>query len=285
MLPVLQAERDHPWLVTAHVIEALERNNSGDHAAAVAAARRAVAESRYTTRERQADALGVQAVVQLAVDPDGAAASVDEAWALARASGSAASAASVASNLALVLLGLDRADDARAMLEPAAADLGPGAVPLFLVVSLAWVSLAGGDPSRAAAGFAFVIDASPDGGADRRAAELYAGAGCALAALGHPAAGEVLAGAVALREAVDLTLLPWEQALVDAALALTAGRPVAGHRVRPRAGAPAARPGPAERAAGHRPARLVAGRPVLSRRRRAGPTRPFPDSGAAIGCR
>ena len=219
VLPVLRAERDHPWLVTAYVIEALERNNSGDHQAAVAAARRAVAESRHTTRERQADALGVQAVVQLAVDPGGAAASVDEAWALARASGSAASAASVASNLALVLLGLDRADDARAMLEPAAADLGPGAVPLFLLVSLAWVSLAGGDPSRAAAGFAFVIDASPDGGADRRAAELYAGAGCALAALGHPAAGEVLAGAAALREAVDLTLLPWEQALVDAALA------------------------------------------------------------------
>ena len=249
VLPVLRAERDHPWLVTAHLIEALECSSSGRHDAAVAAARRAVTESRRTTPERQADAIGVQAVVMVAVDPDGAAACVDEAWALAQASGSAASAASVASNLALVLLGLDRAADARAMLERSAADLGRGAVPLFLLVSLAWADLACGDAQRSAAGFGFVVAASPDGPADRRAAELYAGAGCALAALGHPAAAEVLAGATALTRAVDLTLLPWEQEHLGAAVAtLPHGLPevdgtalAIGHRLRElcRASAPA----------------------------------------------
>jgi predicted ATPase len=219
VIPVLRVERDHPWLVTAHIIDALECSSSGRHEDAVQAGRRAVAESRHTTRERQADALGVLAVVELAVDPAGAAVSVDEAWALAQASGSAASAASVASNLALVLLGLDRATDARAMLEQAAADLGRGAVPLFLLVSLAWADLACGDARRSAAGFGFVVEASPDGPADRRAAELYAGVGCALAALGSPAAAEMLAGATALTREVDLTLLPWELELVGAAVA------------------------------------------------------------------
>jgi predicted ATPase/DNA-binding SARP family transcriptional activator len=218
VMPVLERERDHPWLVTANVIDALERYESGHHHAAVTAARRAVDAAAHISEERQADARGVCAVAESAVDPEAALASVDAAWAAARRTGSSASMASVATNLSFALLAVGRAPDARRMLEEAAEARGPGAVPLFLLHNLAWADLACAAPERAAAGFALVVTASADGVADRRAAELYVGLGCAWAALGRPEALELVEGGLRLADLVGLTLVPWQKSLVDAAL-------------------------------------------------------------------
>jgi predicted ATPase len=213
VLPVLTTACDHPWLVTGHVIVALERSAGGHHAAAIEAARAAVAAAEQTTRERQADALGVLAVCAVTTEPATALAAVDRAWSLARASGSAASAASVATNLSLALMQLGRVTEARAMLEEAAAELGRGQVPLFVVLNLAWAALLEDDPARALTGFALVLRTGSDGPADRRSAEVYAGAGVALHRLGADAA-PVLAGATEIGRRVGLELMPWQRRLV-----------------------------------------------------------------------
>lgn len=209
-LPVLVAEQDTPSLVTAYIIRALERFESGELEDAATAAGRAVDAAALAPPERQADALGVLALVQASIDPAASAVTARDAWARASGSGNAASRASVATNVALALMEQGRPVEARDLLRGAASEMGKDAVPVFLVFNTSWAELLCGDPGAALAGFARTLDAGGDAPADRAAAEAYAGAACALADLARPDATELVAGAVEILARTEMVLQPWQ---------------------------------------------------------------------------
>jgi predicted ATPase/DNA-binding SARP family transcriptional activator len=221
-LPVLVAEDDAPFLVTAYIIQALEGHASGELEPAAVAARLAVEASSRAAPERQADALGVLALVESSIDPVAAADAAQLAWGRARSCGNPASRASVATNVALALLELGRATEALTLLRGAAAEMGAEAVPLFLVFNTAWAELACGAPEAALTGFTHVLAATGDVPGDRRAAEALTGAACALAELDRPQAPEVVAGAREMLTRSGLTLQEFQRSRLERAGAATA---------------------------------------------------------------
>lgn len=204
-LPILIAEADAPFLVTAYILRSLERYESGHREESVAAAMEAVRWSGEATPERRADALGILALAQASLDPSAASESAREAWSLAAGSGNPASRASVATNVGLALLELGRAEEAITLFHRAIADMGDD-VPLFLVYNSAWAELQCGDAAPALAGFAQVVADCGDVVGDRNAAEAVAGAACALSDLGRPEAAELLAGAAELVSRTGLAM-------------------------------------------------------------------------------
>jgi len=234
-LAVLTAADDSLWLAGAHLVAALEHGESGDTVAAVEHGRAAVKHSRRSTPERQADALGVLAAIACSEAPEEAEAAAREAWGLARRSGSVAAVSSVGSNVAWALIGLGLAEDAYDVLTQALAERtrivqgvstlhDPDSIPTFFRLNLAWADLLAGRAPLAVPGFAAVIEATPDALEDRKAAEIFLGAGAALAALDDPGASEILAGATALIERTALYLHPWQEKLLASAVERAGGR-------------------------------------------------------------
>lgn len=249
-ITVLTRAEDAPWLVTAHLVAGLERADAGDPEGAVRHGRLAVEQARRVTDERLADALGALACSAVLLDPDEAEAAAREAWSLALRSGSMAAISSVSSNVSWALISLGRPQDARDVLREAMAERtrivrgvatlqDPDAVPTFLRLNLAWSDLLSGDPGAALAGFAFVLEATPDSYEDRRAAEIFLGAGAALADLEAPTAAEVISGAEVLVDRSALVLMPWQEKLLARAAESAGGRErwafrpelVTGHRL------------------------------------------------------
>ena len=221
-LPVLVAEQDTAHLVTAYIITALERFDSGELEEAAIAASLAVEAAVPAPAERQADALGVLALVQASTDPGAAAGTAHDAWARATGTGNPASRASVATNVALALLELGRASEARALLRGAADEMGEDAVPVFLVFNMSWSELLCDDPGAALAGFAATLEAGGDVPADRAAAEAYAGAACALSELHRPEAPELVAGALEMLARTEMVLQPYQARRLAQARSTTA---------------------------------------------------------------
>ena len=224
-VPLLEADQDHTWLVGAHLTQALERHASADLDSALVQARLAVQAARRSTTERLADSLSVLAIIEAALgDRAGTRRAVDEAWALAHGSGSTAALASVANNLSLALIEVNEADEALGLLGQVESRLGALAMPLFLRHTSAWVSVVTGDPAEALQRFAEVVAASPDSVADLRAAESYAGAGCALASLGHREEAAVLVhGAQELAGRLGIVLPRWMSEHMDQSGGASAG--------------------------------------------------------------
>jgi predicted ATPase/DNA-binding SARP family transcriptional activator len=233
-IAVLTDADDAVWLTTAHLVAALERSDSGDEKAALEHGRLAVAASRRSTEERQADALGALAVAALVEAPQEAEQAAREAWALARRSGSSAAISSVAANVSWALIGLGRPEDARDVLAETVMErsrivadvvtlLDPDAMPTFLRINLAWCDLLVSNPAGAIHGFADAIVALPEAVEDRMGAEIFLGAGAALADLDDPRAAELLAGAASLVERTSLSLLPWQEKLLARAVERSGG--------------------------------------------------------------
>jgi predicted ATPase/DNA-binding SARP family transcriptional activator len=219
-LPVLIAERDAPSLVTAYIISALERFESGELDEAAVAGQRAIEASALAPPERQADAYGMLALVQASTDPVSAAVTAREAWARASGCGNPASRASVATNVSLALMEIGDAAEALALLRRATADMNDDAVPMFLLFNTAWAELLCGDPGAALAGFTQSLQAY-EAPADRFAAEAFSGAACALAELRRPEASELLAGATELLARNEQVLQPWQMSRLERARAET----------------------------------------------------------------
>ncbi|WP_395693441.1 BTAD domain-containing putative transcriptional regulator [Nocardioides sp.] len=221
-LPVLEAENDTASLVTAHIISALERFESGDLEAATASGERAVAAASQATQERQADAYGILALVQASTDAEAARVSAKEAWSRASGSGNPASRASVATNVSLALMEIGDATQALTLLRRAAGEMNPEAVPTFLVFNTSWAELLCGDPASAWLGFTGSLWAYGEALGDRFAAEAFAGAACALSDLDRPEAAELLAGATELLLRNEQVLQPWQTSRLERARARTA---------------------------------------------------------------
>lgn len=211
---VLDPDEDSGFLVTAHLLRSLAHFSNGEWEEAVSTAQQAVDVAERADQARHADALGVLALAQATVQPEAAATSAARAWALASASGNPASQASVATNVALALLDLDRADEALVVLRRAAADM-EGELPLFLVFNTGWAELATGDRRAALAAFGRVVRACADDPGTRTTAEALAGAACALAGEDHPVTAELAAGAHELATRTGLAMQPFQQAMLD----------------------------------------------------------------------
>lgn len=216
-IPVLAAAGDAVWLTTAELTASLERYASGDAQRAMEHALAAVAASRATTPERQADALGVLACTAATLDHEVSDAAAAQAWHLVSDSGSAAATASIAANLAWTWFARGRHEQAREVLDAAIVQLAPGPIPLFLQLNRAWAALLCGQDREAIRGFADVVSANPTGFSDRKSAEAYLGAAIALARVADPTAAELLAGAVRLQERTALHLMSWQEDLLTQA--------------------------------------------------------------------
>jgi hypothetical protein len=209
-------------LAGAQMALTLERYEAGADDEAAAHARLAVAAARRTTDERLADALGLQAGILAESDPEGSEAAAQEAWSIVGRSGSAAAVASVACNLASAHLATGRPAVAMDLLDRAVAGLRDDEVPAFLSTHRGWALLASGAPAAAADEFGRVVRIGEDARESSRLAEVYVGAACALAALVHPAAPELLAGAEAMMGRTGRVLRPWQHELLRVARARTA---------------------------------------------------------------
>lgn len=224
-IPVLTRHDDAAWLVSALMIAGVVRAVSGDHDGALEHARAAVVAARRTTQERQADAWGVLASCAAPVAPDEARDASRRAWALVSRSGSVFATASVAGNLAWAQLAMGSPDAAADVVGRALERLGPDEVPTFLRLHHAWTSLLTGRPGTALEEFDRVVSAGPEDLEDRKTAGVYLGAACALAAVQHPSAPDVLEGAVALGARTGLVLLAVQEDAVNQARDRLAGLP------------------------------------------------------------
>jgi tetratricopeptide (TPR) repeat protein len=225
VIPVLTRHDDAAWLVSALMIAGVVRAVSGDHDGALERARAAVVAAGATTEERQADAWGVLAACAAPVAPDEAMDASRRAWALVSRSGSVFATASVAGNLAWTQLAMGFPDAAADVVGRALERLGPDEVPAFLRLHHAWTSLLTGRPETALEEFDRVVSTGPEELEDLKTAGVYLGAACALAALRHPSAPDVLEGAVALGARTGLVLLPWQEDAVSRARDRLAGLP------------------------------------------------------------
>ncbi|WP_088319619.1 BTAD domain-containing putative transcriptional regulator [Kineosporia sp. R_H_3] len=225
VIPVLTQHDDAAWLVSALMIAGVVRTVSGDHAGALEHARAAVVAARRTTEERQADAWGVLASCAAPLAPEEALDASRQAWALVSRSGSVFATASVAGNLAWAQLAMGAPDAAADVVTQALERLGPDEVPTFLRLHHAWTSLLTGHPEVALEEFDRVVSAGSAELEDRKTAGVYLGAACALAALRHPAAPDVLEGAVALGARTGLVLLAVQEEAVRRARDGLAGLP------------------------------------------------------------
>jgi predicted ATPase/DNA-binding SARP family transcriptional activator len=226
-VPVLTAHDDTEWLVTAHMILALERHTAGRHEEALDRARLAVAAARGWTEERRTNAESILALVAAPIAPDEAERAARGAWAQALRTGSAAAVATVASNLSWAHLTMGRPDVASDLVDRAVVRLPTEDLPEFLRLQRAWARLRCGRAADAVADFAVLIASSAAAPDNRRSAELYLGAACALAGTGHPCAPELLAGALAMAGRAGLALLGWQEDAVAQARGHTAHLPSA----------------------------------------------------------
>lgn len=213
-VPVLERHAETSWLIGALDSWALERDVAGESAQACALAERAVSAARSSTPERQADALGTLAAVAAEYDPALARHAGEEAWSLALASGSAAAAASVGTNVVWAALGAERPEVALRVAAEAVVLQPPGAIPAFLHLNHAWALLVSGAPGEALERFALVAGAGRGRAEDHRTVESALGAGLALLRLERPEATAVLEATEAILERTGIHLTRWQTGLL-----------------------------------------------------------------------
>lgn len=210
-LPRLEQDADGEGLVLTHAGLALELTTSGRHQDAVRHAVAGVAAARRWLPSRLAVALAVQASVSVERDAATAERVAGEAYDLLLATDVGDDAAGVAANVAWTLLATGRPHDALTVLEHAVAALPADAVPTYVTIHVGWARLLAGDAAGALSCFATSL-AREQVCESRWHADVLTGAGCALAALGHPDAATLLDGAEALVERSGHTLAGWQVA-------------------------------------------------------------------------
>lgn len=222
-LPALRRDHDGEGVVLAEIGLAIERAMSGVNETAVGHAEGAVAAARRWQPGRIRIALSVLAAVAVDLRPELAETAVAEALELLLAADVGDDRPAVATNIAWTLLALGHARDAREVVDGVARTLAPEAVPPFLRGMQGWSRLLLGDPDGALACFAGCLAGEgPELGA-RWQADSLTGAACSLAALRHPDAHELMAGAEDLADRTGYVLSPWQRAAVDDARRELAG--------------------------------------------------------------
>jgi hypothetical protein len=212
-LPQLELDADGEALVLTHAAVALEMTTSALHEQALEHAVAAVAAARRWAPSRLAVALAIEGAVAVETRTDLASAAVAEAYDLLLSSDVGDDAAPVAANVGWTLFALERPVDALRVIERGVASLPAGAVPTYLTIHHAWALLLGGEPARALSGFVTALEGETTC-ETRWHADVFTGAGCALAQLGCEEARAVLDGAAALVERTGHTLAGWQVALV-----------------------------------------------------------------------
>ncbi len=217
-IPVLEARGDLPPTVTALSVRAWELYAQGLQDAAADLADRAVAVARSTSPDQLAGALAVAALIHVVTDRQGAAiGEIAEARTYLNTVGAAADRIATGSTVALAMVNLEQFDAALALLDtleiPRPAEQPP---PLFLLTR-GWALLGAGAHPAALASFAGSVPTDVPHEVDRQNVESLLGAGCTLAALGHPAAMTMMAGALELVGRVDFPIPPALGRAVDRA--------------------------------------------------------------------
>lgn len=217
-LPQLELDADGEALVLTHAGLALELTTSGRHHEAAGHAAQGVEAARRWNPSRLAVALAVQAAVSVETDPELAERVAGEAFDLLLTTDVGDDTSGVAANVAWTLFATGRPHDGLTVVERAVATLPADAVPTYITIHLGWARLLTGDPTGALACFATALEG--EGECETRwHADVFTGAGCALADLGHPDAASVLDGAGALVERSGHTLSGWQVATRDRARA------------------------------------------------------------------
>jgi hypothetical protein len=213
-LPQLGLDADGEALVSTHAGLALELTTSGLHHEAARHAAQGVEAARRWNSSRLAVALAVQAAVCVETDPELAEQVAGEAFDLLLTTDVGDDLSGVAANVAWTLFATGRPHDGLAVLDRAISVLPPDAVPTFVTIHLGWARLLTGDPSGALACFTTALEGEVEC-ETRWHADVFTGAGCALAELGHPDAVTLLEGASALVDRSGHTLAGWQIALFN----------------------------------------------------------------------
>ncbi len=216
-IPVFAEYDDQVGLSGAHYALSLERSYSGDDEAALEHARLGVSAARHTHDERLADALANLAVVASVIDPVEAEAAAHEAWALVGRSGSVVALSGVATNLAWAQLAMGHGEVALELIGRAEARLAPAEPTDYLRFLRAWGLLVTGEPRPALADLARVIAAHEEAWEGRWMATCFVAAAIGLAAVAHPVAPELLAGAEANWARAGTSPAAWQEPLLAAA--------------------------------------------------------------------
>jgi len=220
-IPVLLARGEPTWLVSAYNVRAVERNDAGKLWSALAAASDAVLWARRDALPRLPEALGLLAGVQAAIGGDeDPLATAEEAWALVRDTGSATDLVPVVGNVSQALTEAGAGERALALLIEAMEEVRrrwAGEPPLVMSLNAGWAALGADEPLQALGFFKALLAGRPDGEPDRWGVEAFAGAGCALVAVGSVDALRVLDGALELADRFGLVLTPWQMSRVEQA--------------------------------------------------------------------
>ena len=218
-IPVLEATGDTSPTVTAMSVRAWELYAQGREDDAADLADRAVAVARAGSTDQLAGALAVAALIHAVTDRvEAATGEIAETRGHLDAVAAPADRITTGSTLALALVNLERFDAARDLLDalapaPLATDLSP---PRYLLTR-GWALLGSGSELAALSSFSGSVPAEVPHAIDRENVESLLGAGCALAALGHPTAMTMLAGALELVGRVDFPTPPALGRAVDRA--------------------------------------------------------------------
>lgn len=233
-LPALRLDHDGEAVVLAEVGLAIERAMSGVGAEAIGHAEGAVAAARRWQPGRIRLALSVLAAVSVDLQPELAETAAAEALEMLLGNDVGDDRPAVATNIAWTLLALGHASDAVDVVDAVAGSLDPEAVPAFLRGLQGWSRLLLGEPDAALACFAGGLAGEGPELDARWHADSLTGAACALAALRHPDAHELMDGAENLADRTGYVLSPWQRAAVAVARSsLTAvAAPWAAGRVR-----------------------------------------------------
>ena len=216
-IPVLEATGDTAPTVTALSVRAWELYAQGREDDAADLADRAVGVARSGGADQLPSALAIAALIHAVTDRKNAA--IDEiAESREYLDGIAATADRVAigSTLALALVNLERFTGALELLKTLANPELSEQPPLFLLTR-GWALLGSDSYLAALASFAGSVPADVPHVIDRQNVESLLGAGCTLAALGHPTAVTALAGALELVGRVDFPIPPALGRAVDRA--------------------------------------------------------------------
>lgn len=212
-LPRLELDEDGDGLLLTHAALALELTTSGELDQALTHASAAVAAARRWVPGRLAVALAIQAAVAVEQDRDLAERVAGEAFDLLLSTDVGDDTPPVAANVGWSLFGLGRHADGLTVVQRGIAAVPEATVPTYLTIHLGWGLLLNGDPTGGLGCFVQALEGETEC-ETRWHADVLTASGCALAALGHPSAAPVLAGADLLVERTGHVLAQWQRETV-----------------------------------------------------------------------
>jgi DNA-binding SARP family transcriptional activator/predicted ATPase len=218
-IPVLEAAGETQSAVTALVtalsVRAFELYAQGNSAAAGAHADRAVSMARTGDADLLARALATAGLIHAVSEQvELAGAAIDEARDCLDALPASADRTATGSTLTLALVNLERFTDA---LEVSDTVTPPEDPPPRYLLARGWAALGAGLDALALQSFAGSIPAGRPQPADRQSVETVLGAGCVLAAIGHPSAAWALSGGLELVRRVEYLTPPALDRAIDRA--------------------------------------------------------------------